>query len=239
MESISLLASFSILYEVLCCGLRVEEELRSSKKPFSNKTDLIGKCFENPDIEYYRRFFQRGSSAISRDERTLLQNTYFLNFNYTSLLKSCINEWNHWNEGKTIRIIPIHGSLESKSEIIFGYGDDAHEKYSELEQSGNSQYLQNIKSFYYPSEKYYIDLINIIEQDEFDVFTIGHSLGLSDRVLLKTIFEHDNCKAIRIFSWDKKKEEDHFQKRIALSRHFSDKLQMRMKIVEFDEGDFV
>ena len=77
--------------------------------------------------------------------------------------------------------------------------------------------------------------MNFIDTRPFDVLVVGHSLGLSDRVLLKSIFEHQHCKAIRLFH--RGSEEDYFLKGIALSRHFDDKLKMRRKVVPFDIED--
>jgi hypothetical protein len=67
----------------------------------------------------------------------------------------------------------------------------------------------------------------------FEVFIVGHSCGLSDRTLLKTIFEHDNCIGIKIYH--RGNEYDHFQKNIAISRHFTDKAKLRDKILPFDQ----
>jgi hypothetical protein len=64
---------------------------------------------------------------------------------------------------------------------------------------------------------------------------VGHSLGVSDRVLLKTIFEDPNCKNIRLFHRGNKKS--HFKKCISVSRHFNNKVAMRKKIVSYDQRD--
>ena len=76
--------------------------------------------------------------------------------------------------------------------------------------------------------------MNFINEKEYDVMVVGHSLGVSDRVLLKTLFEDDNCKLITLFH---RGEDSHFRKRIAASRHFDDKLKMRGKIKPYDEYD--
>ena len=158
-----------------------------------------------------------------------LSQTYFLNFNYTKSLDFFINSFSP----EAIHI-QIHGNVDEPESIIFGYGDDSNEHYKSLENHDKKELLEHIKSFYYPSQKHYIDLMNIIESDDFDVIVLGHSLGLSDRVLLESIFEHENCKAIRLFHRGKK---SHFEKLIALSRHFKNKQSMRKKIVEFDPKD--
>jgi hypothetical protein len=35
--------------------------------------------------------------------------------------------------------------------------------------------------------------------DSFQVLIMGHSCGLSDRTLLNIVFEHNNCRSIKVF----------------------------------------
>ncbi len=53
--------------------------------------------------------------------------------------------------------------------------------------------------------------------------------------MLNQIFEHQNCKSIKIF-YHKKNEtiNDYTEKTYEISRHFKDKGIMRKKIVPFD-----
>ena len=61
---------------------------------------------------------------------------------------------------------------------------------------------------------------------------MGHSCGLSHRVLLKTIFEHDHCRSIKIFYHDKGNGKDNYTDIVQnISRHFKYKASMRSKIV--------
>ena len=106
---------------------------------------------------------------------------------------------------------------------------------SNLENEDNDELLKNIKPFYYPATPNYNELIDFVEDDVLEVYILGHSLGLSDRVLLKTIFENEKCKSIRLFHRGTK--ESHIKKCISISRHFKDKISMRRKIVDFDVYD--
>jgi hypothetical protein len=56
----------------------------------------------------------------------------------------------------------------------------------------------------------YSKLISFIEQESFEVYILGHSCGLSDRVMLNTIFEHVHCKSINIFYYLRKDGSDDF-----------------------------
>ncbi len=61
---------------------------------------------------------------------------------------------------------------------------------------------------------------------------MGHSCGLSDRTLLNTIFEHKNCRSIKIFFHKKEDGTDNYTDIIQnISRHFNDKKLMRAKVV--------
>lgn len=204
------------------------EYLKKVDKDEPNVTfnSILEELLEKPNVEYLKRFFQLNDSEYEEFE---LSKVVFLNFNYTSNLIKFYGA----NSNK-IQYIPIHGNISRPESIIFGYGDDSNEHYKALENYDMKELLEYIKSFYYPSQKHYIDLMNIIDSDVFDVIVLGHSLGLSDRVLLESIFEHENCKAIRLYHRGKK---SHFEKLIALSRHFKDKQSMRRKIVEYNQHD--
>mgnify|MGYP006198908227 FL=1 len=66
---------------------------------------------------------------------------------------------------------------------------------------------------------------------------MGHSCGLSDRTLLNTIFEHNNCRSIKVYyyQWvdkDTKVLKDNYTEITQnISRHFNKKKLMREKIV--------
>jgi hypothetical protein len=174
----------------------------------------------------------RISKLVSRHNRTQEPtNVVFLNFNYTNTIKRLTN--NSFLKPNN-RHIHIHGSVEDSSNpIIFGYGDDTGEDYNKLELAGENDLLRKIKSFEYPRTNNYHTLLNILENSEYDIFIIGHSCGLSDRTLLKTIFEHKNCLAIQNFHYQGESED--FNKRMEISRHFSNKVLMRERVLPFDD----
>jgi hypothetical protein len=76
-------------------------------------------------------------------------------------------------------------------------------------------------------------LTRFIESNEFQVYTLGHSCGLSDRTMLNMIFEHHNCRSIKIFYHDAGTRNNYTQITEEISRHFVDKKMMRKKIVPF------
>lgn len=185
---------------------------------------LIDKCHEPLRMEI--------AKLVARHRRVSQPtNVIFLNFNYTNKVISLTS--NSFVK-ENIRHFHIHGKAGDKSNpIIFGYGDDTGDEYQNLEREGKNDFIRKIKSFQYPRTRNYYNLLNIIGSIEYDVFVIGHSCGLSDRTLLKTIFEHPNCMAIQNFHY--KGESEDFNKRMEISRHFTDKFLMRERVLPYDE----
>jgi hypothetical protein len=160
----------------------------------------------------------------------------FVNFNYTKTLQKILNNTYSDNE---LNLLHIHGIVgNTENQVIFGYGDDLHNRYQEIEDEDNNPSLNFIKTFYYTKSSNYLNLIDFIEMGYYEVYVVGHSCGLSDRTLLNTIFEHPKCKLIKIFHYQNdnvKSEDDHFQKTIAVSRHCVNKPLLRKKIVTYDK----
>lgn len=209
------------IIEYLC---KVEGQKR---RPFH----FIEKLKEPLKEETFKRFFNKGKYVGETENQ--IGNIKFANFNYTFTLEESIRGICSQND-----VFYIHGLTYRKKDIIFGYGDDTHPIYKELEQTGDDEYLKHLKSFHYPLNQEYIQLMDYIEHDQFEVIIAGHSLGISDRVLLKSIFEHDNCKCIRFLHRGRDDEKQHMKSRyMALSRHFDNKMIMRNKIVPFDMAD--
>ena len=159
----------------------------------------------------------------------------FLNFNYTNLISSYI-ESNHLTSNTFIN---IHGVLDNPGSIIFGYGDEIDAYYEEIENLNNNEFLKHIKSFDYLKTDNYGSLINFIKSGlDYKVVILGHSCGISDRVLLNTIFESENCKEIKIYYYAWEGGNDFTEKTQNISRHFhkDKKEKMREKIVSFEKS---
>jgi len=165
------------------------------------------------------------------------ENLLIINFNYTSLIH------NYFSEIKTTnsKIIDIHGSIgNDKNPIIFGYGDEMDEYYTKIERLNENAFLKNFKSFSYFYTNNYRSILSFIsDETDYDVYILGHSCGISDRILLNNLFDNDRCKNINIL-YHKREDgtNDFFEKTQELSRHFSatGKKEMRNKIVPFEES---
>ncbi|MCM1219228.1 MAG: bacteriophage abortive infection AbiH family protein [Lachnospiraceae bacterium] len=152
--------------------------------------------------------------------------TLILNFNYTQTAKQL---YARDKDG----IINIHGELgNQQNPTIFGYGDELDDDYKRIEKLQDNDFLENIKSVHYHETDSYRRVLNFIESDAYQVITMGHSCGNSDRTLLNTLFEHPNCISVKVFYHQLGDGTDNYSDLIRnISRNFNDKAAMRDKVV--------
>lgn len=171
--------------------------------------------------------FEEELSDVNKDTDQVL----FLNFNYTDTL------WRYsYPIARNIsNVINIHGQLnDERNPIIFGYGDEMDEYYQRIENVNDNEFLKKMKSFSYFKTSNYLELNRFINSNFYSVVIMGHSCGLSDRVLLNSIFCDDRCCSIKIYYHQRNKDEtDYIEKTQEISRHFPPALKntMRTRIV--------
>lgn len=192
----------------------------------------------------YERLMEFDDLLIKLDEQNVdvsISNSYewpqnlFLDFNYTPTVSAYVNFINNSRQTKYGRAthIQIHGKIHSiENNLNFGFGDEMDDEYKLIEKTNNNEYLQNIKSFQYLNTANYRKLLNWVETKEFQVYIFGHSCGLSDRTLLNTIFENNNCRSIKLFYHQKESSDNFIEIMQNISRHFNKKGFMRSKIVD-------
>lgn len=166
------------------------------------------------------------------------ENTLLLNFNYTLTDRIYRNPkiFDELNEDTytTIADNHIHGtiSVNDRNPIIFGFGDELDDEYKAIEQLNNNEYLENIKSINYLEAENYKKLLEFVNHERYQIIIMGHSCGISDRTLLHTIFEHQNCISIKPYYHQKSKEDDNYSDIVRnISRSFNDKARMRDLVV--------
>lgn len=152
--------------------------------------------------------------------------TLILNFNYTQTAKKL---YARMKDG----IINIHGELGSaRNPIIFGYGDELDDDYKRIERLQDNDFLENIKSVRYHETGNYRRLLGFIESEPYQVVTMGHSCGNSDRTLLNTLLEHPNCISVKVYYHQRENGTDDYSQLVRnLSRNFNDKAALRDKVV--------
>lgn len=194
---------------------------------------------QNPNDTVKKKRITHILRNIAHNDDNNDQQLLCLNFNYTKLIFNYAYELNLTVLNNKNSVINIHGDIENKDNpIIFGYGDETDPYYGLIENLTNNSFRDNIKSFWYLQTDNYRNLVRFCESNIFKVFILGHSCGLSDRVLLNYLFEHDNCQEIQIYYHQREDgTTDFFEKTQEISRHFrpENKAKMRNKIVPFDK----
>lgn len=196
-------------------------------------------------IKHTSQFIKKVDSSdlieiIIENEKLQTDHIYFLNFNYTPSLEIILNsaktsELRHFKD--KISINQIHGNINAENDsLIFGYGDEMDIDYKKIEQLNDNRFFDNIKSFKYAENKNYRDLLRFVNAEAFQVVVYGHSCGLSDRLMLNEIFEHENCISIKIYFYNR---QEFINKTMDISRHFNSNKLMRKKIVEFDSNNLI
>ena len=150
-----------------------------------------------------------------------------LNFNYTKTadMYMPVNE-HHFP------INHIHGHLDNLDSVIFGYGDELDHKYQEISSLNNNELLKNIKSIRYLEDVNYRNVLEFVESAPYQIYTMGHSCGTSDRTLLNTLFEHQNCVSIKPFYYQNAEGQDNYIEIVQnISRNFSNAQKMRDRVV--------
>lgn len=204
-----------------------------SKKLAEYLQTLEAKIDKNIELSYAFKLYD----ILGINSKT--KGSIILNFNYTNTINNYIDIYNSYSKYFPFQLINIHGELNSKTNpIVFGYGDESNDEYKIIENLDDNKLMHFFKSFWYSKTNNYKSLLDYLNLGDYEVYVLGHSCGLSDRVLLKTIFENKRCKKIHLFHYGNDfdfKQHIHFQNYIQVSRHFSDKAKMREIVGDFNE----
>jgi len=209
-------------------------------KEYRKSTDRSGKVrFDTTDMYRYihHQIFSQikldelQSGVVINEDAQTPKKMFFLTFNYTHT--HCYYS-GHMNSD--FPCIYIHGEvvedldkLNNRIPIIFGYGDDISDDYKRIESLNDNKFFENIKSFKYSENGNYKNLLQFINSDKFQIYIMGHSCGLSDRTLLNTLFNHNNCVSIKIFYH--KRADNYNNILMNISRCFNQNVSMRDKVV--------
>lgn len=191
---------------------------------YNNEVNLLQQFNHKEDVEEIKAIFDNQKSKDYSNKN--LPFSLFLNFNYTPTIDLYSKELDLSSKSY------IHGNLNDvNNRINFGFGDEMDKDYKAIEDVNDNEYLKFFKSFQYSETKNYNELLSYINSGKFQVCVLGHSCGLSDRTLLNTVFEHNNCRSIKVFYYEKDDVDNYRDIIQNISRHFDDKKKMREKIV--------
>ncbi|ERJ60443.1 AbiH family protein [Sphingobacterium paucimobilis] len=201
--------------------------------------DILNSSFESLDFDTVIDDFAELQRKLGNDhtlDKPTLHKAHILNFNYTNTfdtyLKGMEKKYFTW-----VELNHIHGQLNNPDNpIIFGFGDEHDKNYLQFEEQRMNELFDHIKSYQYLRTPNYRNLIRFLNEDIYQVYVIGHSCGLSDRTMFKEVFDHHNCKSIKIFHYQRPDGSTDFHEKVVdIGRHFSNKGMMRKLIVEFND----
>ena len=186
--------------------------------------------YNSSEINRYKNDIVEGKNVKETEipiELLLPNQIMFLNFNYTNTADKYILP-----QKSIFTINHIHGQINKPESVIFGYGDEIDDKYKELEKNKDNRCLNNIKSIRYLEADNYRKILSFIEAEPYQIIIFGHSCGNSDRTLLNTLFEHENCVSVKPYYHKKADGTDNYLELIQnISRNFTDMKLMRDRVV--------
>lgn len=192
------------------------------------KYQKIG-ILKNYDLEMLRISYKDDfGHYMQRDYKfaTLPEKILLVNFNYTNIADQYVLE-----DQKIASVIHIHGTLDEPESMIFGYGDEMDKNYMDLSDLDDNRYMKNIKSHRYLEKSKYRELLQFANSDKFQIYIMGHACGNSDRTLLNTLFEHDNCVSIKPFFYQYGSNDNYNDIIQNISRHFPNRQKFRDRVV--------
>ena len=176
---------------------------------------------ENTNLEGIQNHYEERNKLIPN--RIML-----LSFNYTATAKMYGNFNLDFNY--------IHGELEHPENIIFGYGDELDKNYQDILDRNDNELLKNVKSVKYLETRHYHDMLEFLMAAPFQVLIMGHSCGNSDRTLLNTVFEHENCVSIKPFYHKWADGSDNYLELVQnISRNFTNMKLFRDRVVNKEQ----
>lgn len=203
------------------CSIVYPQEIATSSKRLAMDDLQIKSEFRFDELE-----------IISNPYQFEPHSTMLLDFNYTDTSSQYDKIIFYSRRHCDVLINHIHGEVLIPQNIIFGYGDEIDADSKQLENLNENELLKNSKSVKYLETSHYRDLLSFIEGGPFQVYIMGHSCGNSDRTLLNTIFEHQNCISIKPFCYINENNEDNYSELTRnIYRNFTDKKLFRDRVV--------
>lgn len=243
-------------YYQLLCDLSTKKdglkEIEQLNKEFQNIRDLLHNYLDKVEQDYVNEnslYFRKDILTKQLtdnlyNDNSKPENILFLNFNYTITIKYYFTEIQKIIPNSSI--INIHGELKNKDNpIIFGYGDEDDETNFNLIEKYD-ECLKYVKTYWYLRTNNYQKLMDFVSSNDYEVYIMGHSCGLSDKTLLSEIFNNENCRKIKALTYQKRNNEDlninstdYIDKTYQIGRIFKNKGDMRKKLVPFNSNDIL
>lgn len=194
--------------------------------PADFSTEGRKKALENIGLDI--KSFEEVEYNPDKRNKLIPERIMLLSFNYTATAKN----YNNFNLEHNF----IHGDLEHPKNIIFGYGDELDKDYKDILDRNDNELLKNNKSSRYLLTRHYHIMLEFLMSAPFQVMIMGHSCGNSDRTLLNTVFEHENCVSIKPFYHKWNDGSDNYLELVQnISRNFTNMKMFRDRVVNKEQ----
>jgi hypothetical protein len=194
----------------------------------STEGKALAKTIDN-SIEFDPNSFDDTRYMTERFSGLEPEHIMLLCFNYTATAKL-------YEQCGGLILNYIHGDLEQPEHIIFGYGDELDKDYQNIVDRNNNELLKNVKSVKYLETRNYHKMLDFLMAAPFQVLIMGHSCGNSDRTLLNTVFEHENCVSIKPFYHKWEDGSDNYLELVQnISRNFTNMKLFRDRVVNKEQ----
>ena len=194
--------------------------------PADFSTEGRKKAMENIGLDI--KSYEEVEYNYEERNKLIPERIMLLSFNYTATAKN----YNNFNLVHNF----IHGELEHPKNIIFGYGDELDRHYQDILDRNDNELLKNVKSVKYLETRHYKDMLEFLMSAPFQVLIMGHSCGNSDRTLLNTVFEHENCVSIKPFYHKWEGGDDNYLELVQnISRNFTNMKLFRDRVVNKEQ----
>ena len=108
--------------------------------------------------------------------------------------------------------------------------------YQGILEKNDNELLKNVKSVKYLETRNYHKMLDFLMAAPFQVLIMGHSCGNSDRTLLNTVFEHENCVSIKPFYHKWEDGGDNYLELVQnISRNFTNMRLFRDRVVNKEQ----
>lgn len=158
------------------------------------------------------------------------EHTLILNFNYTKTIDRLYN-----SSLTKSRKLYFHGKIDStENPIVFGYAA-SHEDSRKLIEKNNNQYMKYIKKHLYKRTANEAILTKYLNDHyQISVLILGHSCGLSDKLILNQILTHEHVETIRTFYFEK--YENYFDTAVNIDRIMNDDEKFQKRVIDFSRS---
>ena len=209
---------------------RFKEEIERAIIDFFDPADFSteGRKMASENLGLDIKSFAEVRNDYEAQNKLIPERIMLLSFYYTSTAKM----YDNFNIVHNY----IHGDLEHPENIIFGYGDELDKDYQDILDRNDNELLKNVKSVKYLETRHYHDMLDFLMTAPFQVLIMGHSCGNSDRTLLNTVFEHENCVSIKPFYHKWKDGSDNYLELVQnISRNFTNMRLFRDRVVNKEQ----